>query len=68
LEAAKIAFDAPENVDERVSACADILSCLKDEGIRIARARRSMRTRTASKTPTPAKITFAGENTCQINT
>jgi len=33
----------------------------------MARERVSERMRTKRRTPTPAKITFAGENTCKIN-
>ncbi|KAI0297441.1 hypothetical protein BC826DRAFT_1001999 [Russula brevipes] len=48
LESAKIAFDALEDVDECVLACAYILSCLKDNGIRIAGAKQLTRIRTAA--------------------
>src|SRR5216683_2180057 len=67
FEASEKTFDPLKDVDKCVLACANILSSLSNIGIRLAHAKLSRRMRTKRRTPTPAKITFAGENTCQIN-
>ncbi|SRR6266851_6735674 len=61
----KVLYPAKE-VNEHVSVSPDVFDCLEELCHNMATARIS-RTQTRSKAPTPAKITFAGENTCQIN-
>jgi len=51
-----------EDVDEVVLACSNILDSLRIVKVDFARAK-VQRLRTERRTPTPAKITFAGENT-----
>jgi hypothetical protein len=56
---------ALEEIDEGVLAGANILGRLRDGGFSVADAQRCVTRilRTRRRTPTPAKITFAGENT-----
>jgi hypothetical protein len=46
-------------------ASTSLAACYKF-GVGMASIQRSRRMLTERRTPTPAKITFAGENTCEI--
>jgi hypothetical protein len=67
LEASEKHFDALEDVDKSVLTCSNILSCLRDAGVTMARTELLKRLHTERRTPTPAKITLAGGNTCHMN-
>jgi hypothetical protein len=54
-----------EDIDEIVLACPNVLDCLGIENVDFASSKGQRRLRTERRTPTPAKITFAGENTYQ---
>jgi hypothetical protein len=66
FEPSKETFYALEDVKKGILACANIFRCLLDVDIKMASAEASGRIQTKRRTPTPAKITFAGENTCQM--
>jgi hypothetical protein len=48
-------------------ACTDIFSCLSNARIKMAATKALGRIQTERRTPTPTKMTFAGENTCQMH-
>jgi len=60
-------LNALEHVEKSVLVRADVLSCLRIVRITMDRTKVIRRVHTKKKTPNPIKITFAGENTCQIN-
>ncbi len=60
-------FNALEHLKESVLIRANVLSCLRIVRITIDRTKVLGRVHTERRTPNPIKITFAGENTCQIN-
>ncbi len=62
-------LDAFKYIDKSVLACPNILSCLRRVGITINEPTRRCykMLHTKRRTPTPANITFAGENICQID-
>jgi hypothetical protein len=69
-----IDFETPEehinalkDVEKSILACAHILNCLRDLVVTMVHAKPSRRLHTESRTPIPANITFAGENTCQVD-
>ena len=66
LETSEKDLDALEDIHKSVLACPDILSCLKDACVILSRTK-LLGIRTERRAPKPAKITLAGENTCQIN-
>ena len=67
LESPEEHFDAFEDVNECVLACLSVLSRLRDVIITMAYAKPIRRLHTERRTPTPANMTFAGENTCQTD-
>ena len=60
-------FNALKDVEKSVLAGASVLSCLRDLVVRMVHTKLSRRIHTERRTPIPANITFAGENTCQAN-
>jgi hypothetical protein len=60
-------FYALEQLEESVLVRANVLSCLRIVRITIDRTKVLRRVHTERRTPNPMKITFAGENTYQIN-
>jgi hypothetical protein len=60
-------FYALEHLKESVLIRTNVLSCLRIFRITMDRARVLRRVPTERRTPNPMKITFAGENTYQIN-
>jgi hypothetical protein len=60
-------FYALEHLDESVLVRADVLSCLRTVRITMDRTKVLRRVHTERRTANPINITFAGENTCQIN-
>jgi hypothetical protein len=69
LEASEKHFNALEDVDKSVLTFPNILSCLTGVGIAVSSQKvvRKESLHTERRTPTPANITLAGENTCQMN-
>jgi hypothetical protein len=61
------AFYALEHLKKSVLARANILGCLRAVRITIDRTKVLSRIHTEKRTPIPAKIAFAGENTCEIS-
>jgi hypothetical protein len=60
-------FYALEHLKESVLVRANVFSCLRIVRITKERTKVLRRVHTERSTPNPIKITFAGENTCQIN-
>jgi hypothetical protein len=60
-------FYTLEHFKECVLVRADVLSCLRIVRITMDSTKLLRREHTDRSTPNPIKITFAGENTCQIN-
>src|SRR6266849_8985354 len=60
-------FYAFEHLKKSVLVRANGLSCLRIVRITMNRTKVLRRVHTERRTPNPMKITFAGENTCQIN-
>jgi hypothetical protein len=60
-------FYALEYLKKSVLVRANVLSCLRIVRITMDRTKVLRRIHTERRTPNPIKITFAGENTCQIN-
>ena len=58
---------ALEHLKERVLVRTNVLSCLRIVRITMDCTKVLRREHTKSRTPNPIKITFAGENACQIN-
>jgi hypothetical protein len=67
LESLEKAFYALEHLKKSVLARANILGCLRAVRITIDRTKVLSRIHTEKRTPIPAKIAFAGENTCEIS-
>ena len=67
LETPKKHFNALKDVEKSVVVGANVFSCLRDLGVTIVHAKPSRRIHTERRTPIPANITLAGENTCQAN-
>ena len=63
FEPSEKTFDTLENVDESFLASANIFNCLKGIGVTTGNTNEWRKIRTKSRTPTPAKTTFAGEKT-----
>jgi hypothetical protein len=57
-------FNALEDLKKSVLARTNILGCLGAVGITMDRTKVLRRIHTERRTPIPAKIVFAGENTC----
>jgi hypothetical protein len=66
LEASKEPFNPLKDVDKSVLACPNIFSCLKNYVLQCPR-KCNKDIHTERKTPTPAKMKLAGENTCHVN-
>ena len=66
LETSEKHLDALEEVHKSVLARPDILSGLKDACVILSHTN-LLEIHTERRAPIPAKITLAGENTCQIN-
>ena len=66
FESPKETFDTLEDVDNSFLASANISNCLNSIGVTTGNTKEERKICTKRRTPTPAKITFAGENTCQI--
>jgi hypothetical protein len=60
-------FDMLEDIDDRTLARINILSRLTEPGVAIVYTKGERRILIKRRTPIPAKITFAGENTCKID-
>jgi hypothetical protein len=67
LQTSEKCFHALEHLKESVLVRADVLSCLIIVRITMDRIEVSRRVHTERSTPNAIKITFAGENTCEIN-
>ena len=66
LDTSEKHFDSFENVDKSFLACSNIFSCLRDPYVTTTQAK-SINIHTERRTPTPAKITLAGEKSYHIN-
>jgi hypothetical protein len=60
-------FYTLEHLEERILVRANILSCLRIVRMTMDRTKVLGKVHTERSTPNPINITFAGENTCQIN-
>ena len=67
FEPSEKTLDTLENVDKSFLASANISNCLKGIGVTTGKTDEWRKICTKSRTPTPAKMTFAGEKTCQIH-
>ena len=65
LETSEKTLDALKDVHKSILACTNILSCLKNVCVTMSHAK-LLKIHTERRTPMPAKITLAGENTYQI--
>jgi hypothetical protein len=65
FEPSEKTFDTLEDVDKSFLASANIFNCLKEKDVTTGNPKESRNLSTKSRTPTPAKITFAGEKTYQ---
>jgi hypothetical protein len=65
FESLEEAFYALEHLKKSILACANILGCLRTVRITIDRTKILRKIHTERSTPIPAKIAFAGENTCK---
>ena len=66
LETSEKHFDPFKDIDECVLACLNIFNCLRDVCVTMAHTT-TERIHTERRTPTPAKTTLEGENSCHIN-
>jgi hypothetical protein len=66
LESLEKCFYTLEDLKKSVLARANILGCLRAVRVTMDRTKVLRRIRTERRTPIPAKIVFAGENTCKI--
>ena len=66
VQTSKKCFYAVEHLKEGILIRANVLSCLRIVHITMNRTKVLRRLHTERSTPNPIKITFAGENTCQI--
>ena len=60
-------FYALEHLKESILVRANVLSCLRIVRIMVDRTKALRRVHTERSTPNPIKMTFAGENACQVN-
>ena len=67
LETPEKRLNTFKDVDKSVSACLNILCCLRDESVTIHTVTKLARILTERRIPIPANMTFAGENTCQMS-
>ena len=66
LQSLEKSFYALEDVTKSVLTCSNILGCLRNVRIRMDRTKVLREIHTERRTPIPANITFAGENSCRI--
>jgi hypothetical protein len=66
LEASEKHLNALKDVDKGILTCPNILSCLRNERVTMVHTKLLRKIPTERRTPTPANITLAGENTCQV--
>ena len=66
LETSEKHLNPFKDVDKCVLARSNIFSCLGEECVTVARTK-LQRIHTDKRTPTPVKITLAGEKSCHIN-
>ena len=66
METSEKHLNALKDVDKSVLACSNVFSCLGNACVTIAHTN-IIRIHTERRTPTPAKITLAGENSCHTN-
>jgi hypothetical protein len=67
LETFEELFDPLEQIDEHTLTCIDVLSRLTKACVTMTRTKRWKTALTKRRTPIPANMTFAGENTCMID-
>ena len=65
-EASEKHLNPLKDVDKSALACSNIFSCLRDVRVTAAHAK-LLRVHTERRMPTPAKMTLAGENSCDMN-
>src|ERR1700761_7245984 len=63
LETSEKHFHLPKHVDKGVLARSNIYSCLRDPHVTMSHAQ-MLKIHTERRMPTPAKMTLAGENSC----